>query len=711
MQNIENVENLAIDTLLADYRRLTELQALVSSILSNLVHCAPSDVARTIEESLLRIGEVVCADRAYIFERVSEDRLRNTHEWCAPGIQPEIDNLQDLPLDVTHFWLHDLMEDRPVHVPEVAALPEELSATREVLESQDIKSLLVVPMLNRGHLLGIVGFDSVRERRAFVAGEVSLLQSVANLICAALLRQKMSQEMAAAEAELNLQRERFRIIADTVSDVLWDHDLEGHTWWMSKDWPEKLRIVARASDGDPSSWFERVHPDDREKLRSSFHDLLRSDSDFWEVEYRVIGDDGNALDICVKATVFRSPAGRVLRMLGNARNITQERRRLEGYSRARALETVGQLTGGIAHDFNNLLMIIIGNTELLESQNLDSDTAETVAMISSAAESAASLTRKLLTFAQQDQLNVTTIDMNKLMSDTMSLLRSGFPESIVFVESVPPELWKVRADPNGLQQAVINIAMNSNDAMPRGGEIELTCANVEFGVDAQIEAADLAPGRYVVISLSDTGSGMAASTLSRAFEPFFTTKDVGKGTGLGLSAVHGFARQSGGCASISSEQGRGTRVSLYLPASDGDAEHQTQPQFDTGFAFKPSRKRILLVEDEPQVRAHVEKTLVRLGHDVTAASDAASALSMAQNGAAFDLLFTDIIMPGDMNGQELGEALSRLDPNIKIIYTSGYPAEAFEHIGISELSSINFLSKPYRISQLSEKIAETLKDS
>jgi PAS domain S-box-containing protein len=510
--------------------------------------------------------------------------------------------------------------------------------------------------------------------------------------------------------DLSRSEERFRLIADSASDVLWDLDFESDFTWTSPDWSSKLGVNFNSSDSQNFKWVEGVHPSDRQRLIGSFQEAIKSDATAWEAEFKANSVDGQAIDLAVKASILRHPDGRASRMLGTIRNVTQEKRNQEGYTRARALEAVGQLTGGVAHDFNNLLMIILGNVELLEMANLGEEDADTVASIGQAAESAARLTSQLLTFARQAKLHRTRVDVNALVSDTVSLLRAGLPETIRFSQSVASDLWPADVDANSLQQAIVNFAMNANDAMPRGGELIVTCGNLSVDEDMVPANVDLRPGRYVVISVSDTGEGMPPEVLARAFEPFFTTKDVGKGTGLGLSTAYGFAKQSGGGVSIYSEPGRGTTVNLYLPAAEGGASQDDPPEPAIETERPAHLKRILVVEDQPQVRAHVEKTLARLGFAVATAQDAAAALTMLKQGETFDLLFTDIIMPGGMNGQELGEAALQLAPQIKILYTSGYPAAAFEHLGLKEQSSINFLSKPYKALDLQKMLAEIFDD-
>lgn len=707
MLQADNPNESSFDMVLANYRQLTAMQELVSDLSRNLVHCPAQDVRSAMDDVLARLGAFVEADRTYVFEFLADGTVRNTHEWCARGIKPEIENLQNLPGDMLDFWITSLTKGQAVHVPDVMVLDGERSFEKEFLANQSILSLLVVPMMTADQLLGLIGFDSVRARRTYGTGEVNLLKSIADLMSAAIMREKTAQAMMVAEAELGLEKERFRIIADTVSDVLWDYDLGKQTWWISKDWPEKLGMSSLLSDHDVLSWFGRILPEDRRPLIASFRELLKSASDSWETGYRFRGNNDEVIDILVKATVLREPGGRVVRMLGNARNISQEKRNQEVYTRARALEAVGQLTGGVAHDFNNLLMIIIGNAELLERSELNEDQAESAAMIHHASSRASDLTQRLLTFSRQSKLLTESVDLTKLVPNTASLLRAGIPESIVIRCDLSPKIWQARADANALEQAIVNLAVNARDAMPSGGEIVISCKNRTISESPEPHSSDPEPGDYVVVSVTDNGQGMPPEVQAKAFEPFFTTKEVGKGTGLGLSTVFGFAKQSGGHVTIDSQPDHGTAVNIYVPRFD-KSETKKLPLLGAEDAGNASGQRILLVEDEPQVRRHVYKLLIRLGYNVTAAADADEALALLQGGQRFDLLFTDVIMPGKMNGPQLGQTALKLAPQIKLLFTSGYPATAFENLKLEELSNLNFLAKPYKSSQLKDRLSALL---
>jgi len=513
----------------------------------------------------------------------------------------------------------------------------------------------------------------------------------------------LTQAMDALEAS----EERFRIIADTVSDVLWDRDFDSGTVWATPGWPERLGVKLDPNLPGDLAFLSHVHPNDRERLRKSFAEALKSDAAEWEAEYGLIGNDGVTIDLAIKAAILRHPDGRAQRMLGNARNVTTEKRQQEGSSRARALEAVGQLTGGVAHDFNNQLMIIQGNAELLEMSILDEDQAESVAMINQACSSAADLTQRLLSFSRQSHLETGPINLTKLIPNILALLRAGIPESISVQCEVPAHIWQARADANALEQAIVNLAVNARDAMPNGGTVVISCENRTFLQDIDPLSSELEPGDYVVVSVTDNGEGMPPEVLSKVFEPFFTTKDVGKGTGLGLSTVYGFAKQSDGKVTIYSEPGEGTTVNLYLPRFRETGEEEV-PEPPMKEAELEAGQRILLVEDQPDVRAHVEKLLNRLGYVVIAASDGKEALSLMGRGQEFDLLFTDVILAGGMNGQQLAEEVRKVDARMKVLFTSGYPAFAFEHLGLDEMDNLRLLRKPYRSLDLKAALADVL---
>lgn len=517
----------------------------------------------------------------------------------------------------------------------------------------------------------------------------------------------VTSETEAAQ-RLASEQERFRIIADTVSDVLWDFDFERRSFWATPNWPRKLGVEFDGTGSHPSQWLTLIIPDDREKVRSSVRRALDSGADRWDCEFRLLDPEGTQVEVEIKSSILRNDDGTALRILGNCRNVSVEKRQQEGFTRSRALEAVGQMTGGIAHDFNNLLMIIQGNAELLEMKELDEDDAESVHLIMQASEAAASLTARLLSFSGQSRLHNASVDASKLVGDVAVLLRSGLTERILLTTQIRSDLWLIEADGRALEQAIINLTVNARDAIGHeGGCVQIGCENVVIADEMVGGKSDLPAGRYVCISVTDNGAGMSEQVKSRAFEPFFTTKDVGKGTGLGLSTVYGFAKQSGGGLQIYSEIGRGTTVNLYLPASEA-AQINKQEADAAAITLVGDGVSVLVVEDQPDVRLHVEHLLTNAGFDVTSAGDGKSALALLKSETSFDLLFTDIIMPGGMNGVQLAEAAKGVAPQIKVLFTSGFPASAFDELGLQQGEGFSLLKKPYKRDELIAALARTL---
>ena len=383
---------------------------------------------------------------------------------------------------------------------------------------------------------------------------------------------------------------------------------------------------------------------------------------------------------------------------------------------AQKMEAVGRLTGGIAHDFNNLLMVVTSAFDLIRRR--PGDTARVLKTADAgldAAERGARLTRQLLTFARKQDLHPETVNPNALLLDFEPLMRRAVGEAVRIEFALHPALHPVRIDPTEFESAVLNLAVNARDALPpQGGLISVRSRVAEREGEAPVPAAGgtsegLPPGDYVVVSVSDNGSGMDAATLARVFEPFFTTKEFGKGSGLGLSQVYGFARAAGGAVEIDSEPGRGTTVEIWLPRV---APARAAAGAPAGPAATPLRRAedgetVLAVEDEPAVLAAVAENLADLGYRVLPARDAAEALERLRGPERVDILFSDVVMPGGMNGVQLAVEAARLRPGLRVLLTSGYTNEALagEH-GVP--GDVPVLAKPYRREELADRLRVVL---
>lgn len=374
------------------------------------------------------------------------------------------------------------------------------------------------------------------------------------------------------------------------------------------------------------------------------------------------------------------------------RDITQRTKMEERVRQAQRLESVGQLTGGIAHDFNNLLTVIIGNAELLGERLADDrDLAPLVEMIGSAGQRGAELTRHLLAFARKQALAPRPTDIDQLLKDLKELLERALGEDIEIDYISSAGLWKVLVDVGQLQNALLNLALNARDAMQGGGKLTIEASNSRIGQDYAAQYDDVEPGQYVMLAVSDTGSGIDPEHLVQVFDPFFTTKEKSSGSGLGLAMVYGFMKQSGGHVTIYSERGQGTTVRLYVPRTDADIE----PRAILDDYRAGDGEKVLLVEDDELLRKHATDQLMALGYTVTAAADGLEALELVRRDERFDLLFTDVVMPGGVSGAELAEKAAQLRPDLKVLFTSGYTENAIAHHG-HLVPGVQLLSKPYR---------------
>lgn len=381
----------------------------------------------------------------------------------------------------------------------------------------------------------------------------------------------------------------------------------------------------------------------------------------------------------------------------------------EALRQSQKMETVGQLTGGIAHDFNNLLQIVSGNLEILR-QKMPEDSAHLrryVDRAATGAERAATLTQRLLAFARRQPLAPKPIDVNRLVPGMSDLLHRTLGETIEVEAVLTPRLWTVEADPNQLENAIINLAVNARDAMPNGGKLTIETQNAHLDESYASDNIEVAAGQYVVICISDTGEGMDSDTAARAIEPFFTTKEVGRGTGLGLSMVYGFVKQSGGHLKIYSEPGEGTTVKIYLPRLIGGLADQLDND-PLAVPQRGSEETILLCEDDEDVRTYSAEVLRELGYNVLEAGDGASALQLLdQHAGQIHLLFTDVVLPGGMSGAVLAKEAAKRRPELRMLFTTGYARNAIIHHGRLD-PGVDLITKPFSYAELAARVRDIL---
>ncbi|MDP2410954.1 MAG: MASE1 domain-containing protein [Pseudolabrys sp.] len=446
-----------------------------------------------------------------------------------------------------------------------------------------------------------------------------------------------------------------------------------------------------------------LHPDDRDKVQASIGKALESGTDFSHDE-RILRPDGSVRHLQSVGEVVRDDSGAPLRMLGVCLDVTEQReaqvtleQTREQLAQSQKMEALGQLTGGIAHDFNNLLMIVSGYAQILQRRLKEPRDAQAVEAIRAAASRGEKLTRQLLTFSRRQQLMPVVVDLHKATETVHGLLAPSLQGNIAFVSNIANDVWRVAVDLGEFELALVNLAVNARDAMPDGGTITLTARNVVLDSDA---ATGGLSGDFVALSVSDSGIGIAPDVLHRVFEPFFTTKPVGKGTGLGLSQVHGFANLSGGAVTVTSEVGLGTAVTIYLPRAR--AEMAAEAEEGAAPVNGHAQGTVLVVEDSREVAEVTTALLDQLGYRVVRAENAAEALGYLESETAFDLVFSDIVMPGAINGLGLADMCRQRFPGLPVLLTSGFSEAALAPNGRFEI-----LRKPFDLAALEQAIEAT----
>ncbi|MGA3401170.1 MAG: PAS domain S-box protein [Acetobacteraceae bacterium] len=524
------------------------------------------------------------------------------------------------------------------------------------------------------------------------------------------LEQRVSERAQQLEASFGQLRESergFRLLVEAVTDyAIYMLDPTGH---VVKWNPGAERLKGYAEAEIIGQHFSRFYTE--EDRRSGIPAQViagaaltgRYEGEGWRVR-----KDGSRFWASVAMHAIRDPLGQLLGFAKVTRDMTEQRAAEERLRQAQKMEAIGQLTGGVAHDFNNLLTVIGGNLETLQRRLVERDDQPLQRLVNAAmraASRAAVLTHQLLAFSRRQPLEPKSVLVNSLITGMSDMLRRALPENISIETVLAGGVWPVFVDANQLENSLLNLAVNARDAMPDGGRLTIEAANVYLD-EAYAATAELVPGQYVGIFVSDTGIGMTEDVAAKAFDPFFTTKDVGQGTGLGLSQVYGFVKQSGGHVRIYSEIGCGTTVKIYLPRlRSPDAAAEELPSaapipFGNG-------ETVLVVEDQADVRLYSVEMLRELGYGVRDAPDGPTALRLIDAHRDITLLFTDVGLPGGMNGRQLADEALRRRPALKVLFTSGYARNAIVHHGRLD-PGVHLITKPFTFSALAAKIRGVL---
>jgi PAS domain S-box-containing protein len=511
-------------------------------------------------------------------------------------------------------------------------------------------------------------------------------------------------ERKRAGEKIRQAEERTRFALEAAGVGIWDRDYTTGVIRWSEILESQHGLQPGTFGGTAEAAVERIHPDDRESVRETIAKAMKSGADF-SILNRSIWPDGTVRWLSGAGRVHLGEHGEPVRSVGISLDVTERHMLDEQHQQAEKMEAFGQLAGGVAHDFNNLLTVILGYCELLLADRDPDDPRQAdISEIQKAGSSAAALTRQLLTFSRKQIIEPTLIDLNVVVSDMRSMLGRLIREDVTVVLGLPSDLASVKADRGQVEQIVLNLAVNARDAMPNGGTLTIETANVDLDEHYAMTHLAVKPGPYVVLTVSDTGTGMTPQVQARLFEPFFTTKEIGNGTGLGLATVHGIVTQSGGSIDVHTAVGRGTSFKVYFPRAD--AKEMVAKAAPPVVRPRVGTQTVLVVEDMEGLRDLAKRLLERQGYTVLLAANAVEAVQLFERNASIDVLLTDVVMPG-ASGPELTRQLVERRPALKVIYMSGHTEDAIARHGVLD-PGIAFVHKPFSAEALGRKIREVL---
>jgi len=671
------------------------------------------------------LGETLEVSRAgYGVIDTRKEIITIRRDWNATGI--------DSLAGVLRFrdygsYIEDLKRGETVAVTD-AETDARTRSTAGALKAIDARAFVNMPVTERGRFVALLYLTHAKPRD-WSEGELAFIREVADRTRIAADRARIRGELRRREAELRELNEQLETrVADALAekrilaDILESTDAFVQVADMELNWLAINRAAAtefetifgvRPKVGDNMLALLAHLPEEQAMVRHVWSRALAGEA-FTQVE-SFGAPDRERRYYEMKFNPLRDAAGRLIGAYQFVFDITQriqDQKRLQEAEdqlrQAQKMEAVGQLTGGVAHDFNNMLNVVSGSLQLLDRRTAPEDARakHLIAAALEASKRAANLTQRLLAFSRQQPLKPEVIDPNKLVAGMSDLFRHSLGAEIKLETVLSGGLWRIHADQNQLESVLLNLAVNSRDAMPDGGRLTIETQNAYLDERYVANEPGVAPGQYVMLAVSDTGAGMPPEVIAKAFDPFFTTKAVGKGTGLGLSQVYGFVKQSGGHIKIYSEPGQGTSVKIYLPRHVGDGTIRTAPPDAGPLPAAERRELILVVDDEDLVREMSVAALSDLGYRVLEADSAQAALAAVVQQPDIDLMFTDIVMP-EINGRKLADIVHERRPGLPVIFTTGYTRNAIVHNGVLD-AGVELIGKPFTLEDLARRVREVL---
>ncbi|MBU4426479.1 MAG: PAS domain S-box protein, partial [Proteobacteria bacterium] len=647
------------------------------------------DIDRCLDECLESMGKTLKVNRIYIFEYSHESgTVSNTIEWVSEGIPPQKANLQKLPVKLFRWWMEKMKNNQIINFQDIEDIPGEQE--KAILRPQGIKSILVVPLFVNNNLYGFIGYDECQYHRKWLDEDLDILKTTVQIITKTI-------ETKQAEEALRESEEKYRLLVENASDAIFifqDQKVKFPN-------PKAIELGRNlAVDLERVPFLNYVHPEDRQMVIERHSKRLKGEKVPDTYSFRLMNRDGEELWAELNAVLINwegKPA-----TLNFLRDITLQQQLEAQIQQIRRLEALGTLAGGIAHDFNNLLMGIQGRTSLMMMNNDFSQVHyEDLKGIEDIVKSGVDLTKQLLGFGRKGKYEAKPTDLSKLVH-TSSQMFGRTKKEIKIHAKYQKDIWAAEVARGQIQQVLLNLYVNAWQAMPGGGELYLQTENVTFD-ESYTNPYEVKPGRYVKVSVVDTGVGMDEATKERIFEPFFTTKEMGRGMGLGLASAYGIIKNHEGILNVYSERGEGTTFNIYLPACEKKIIDEKKPLE----GIIRGTETVLLVDDEDIIVDIWKKNLEKLGYKVITARNGKEAIELyKKNQGNIDIVVLDMIMP-EMGGGETYDRLKEINPDVKVILSSGYSIEG-QASEILKRGCDGFIQKPFRMKQLSRKINEVL---
>jgi PAS domain S-box-containing protein len=679
-----------------------KFQNLVTQISSQFINLHPAQIDDEIDHTLQQIGEFVDADCSYVF-LYSDDKktVTCTHEWRAEGIERRAERIENVPVETYPWGTKKFLSRGKLVIPRVCDLPPEAIREKQRFEQQGIQSILALPMIIGGRVIGVVGLESVREEKMWAEDTISLLEIVGQVFANALENKKTRQALQESEERLRTVYETFPdpvtiIEADDGRCIDVNSAFTRVTGWSATE------VIGKTAK-DLDLW---VNPAERQKLLDGISN--RGKIENLEAKFRL--KDGRTITALMSAVLIRlNDRPHVLtiaRDISELKSAQQEREQLKTQLiQAQKMEAIGTLAGGIAHDFNNILGAIIGYAEMaLYDTRTDSMEHYNIDQVLKAGHRAKDLVKQILAFSRKSEQNKQIISLTPIVKEALNLLRASLPTTIEIEQNIEPNLDAIYADPTQIHQVMMNLCTNAGHAMAdSAGILSVSLQNIDLKANAAALYPDLTAGPYVKLSIGDTGHGMDANTMDRIFDPYFTTKAQDKGTGMGLAVVHGIIKGHGGSIYVESTPAKGSRFDILFPIM----ERQSVSETEELKALPTGNECILLVDDEDSLIDLGTNMLKKLGYRVKTSIRPVEALDMFRaDPDKFDLVISDMTMPS-MTGDILSAELRQIRDDIPIIICTGY-SERINEQKAKTLGIQGLIMKPFTIRRLAKSVRKVL---